>query len=563
MTESLDHEAHQRLLSRRTLIVTAAGAAAVGLMARVATAAPANRAGAGNERGQTAKQGGTAVYLLGQEGSHLVPSFSSLSTVIVPTAPFFNGLTKPDGDLAPIPDLAESWAVSDDGLQYTFTLRQGVTWHDGQPFTAADVKFTWELISHPENTSAAQLYSFFSVLEGANEFHTGTANEITGVKVIDDYTLQATLTTPSAPFLTIGSNQYIVPKHVLGEIAVGDILTSDYARNPIGTGPFVFQAWNTGDSIIAAANENYFDGRPNLDQLVLRFGGDLDGNAIISALKAGEVNAAAVPLEFLDVIKDDPDLRVLQKPGRANQYIEFNLTSQFFNDLNVRKALSFALNRAEISELTWQNRSKIYNSVFPYDWWPTKQDTTMFDNDQTQAAALLDAAGWVAGSDGIREKDGVRFSFTLYAFDQPWWLVVQQQWKALGVEANLEIVDWPTMSTQFYLTHQFDAVALNVPYTLYTDPHYALPGYFLSANNRNSYNNPKSDELILGAAAISDQTERQKLYYEWQEVIAQDVPHLWLGNPDQVYAYTVNLSAPDRVSDYFAFREIRDWAFTE
>ncbi|MEA2525487.1 MAG: peptide/nickel transport system substrate-binding protein [Thermomicrobiales bacterium] len=553
-----------RHLTRRRFL-REAGVATAGLGALGVQTAAAGPIGSGTAPRRATfqdekRQGGTAIYLVGQEGAHIFPSFSSLSTVIVPSAPFFNGLTRPGLEREPTPDLAESWTVSEDGKTYVFTLRQGVTWHDGQPFTAHDVKFTWEIIAHPDNTTGAQLYNFFALLEGAPEFRSGAATEITGVKVVDDYTLEARLTAASAPFLTIGSNQYIVPKHVLADVPVAKMLEHPFARAPIGTGPFVFEAWNAGDSIIGKAYDNHFAGRPALDTIVQRLVA-LDANSLVTALKSGEVNAANLTLDALDALEGSSDLRIIQKGGQANQYIEFNLANPLFADLKVRKALSFALNRQAIADLAWNGRAKIYNSVFPYDWWPTKQDTTIFDNDPAQAAQLLDEAGWVLGSSGLREKDGQSLSFTMHAFDQVWWQIVQQQWKEIGVEAKLEIVDWPTMSTQFYLNHKFEAVALHIPYTLYTDPHYALPGYFLSANNRNSYNNPRSDELILAAAATSNQEERQALYYEWQEVIAQDVPHLWIGNPDQAYAYAANLIAPERTSSYFELRDAKDWYF--
>lgn len=550
-----------RTISRRRLLGTAAATAGVAALGfDSAHAAPWSKSQLTGHAQET-KQGGTAIYLVGQEGSHLIPSLSSFSTVIVPTAPFFNGLTRPGLDREPTPDLAESWTVSEDGLVYTFTLRKDVTWHDGQPFTANDVKFTWEVIGHPDNATSAQLFNFFSLLAGAPDYRAGNATEITGVKVVDDYTLEATLTAPSAPFLTIASNQFIIPKHILGETPVASLAESEYARAPIGTGPFKFEAWNAGDSIIGTAYEQHFAGRPVLDKIVLRVVG-LDANALVTAFKAGELNAADIGLTVYDTLQGDDSVRTIEKSGQANQYIEFNFKSQFFQDLNVRKALSYGLNRQAIVDLVWNGRAKIYNSVFPFDWWPTKQDTTIFDNDAEQAKALLDAAGWTVGSDGIREKDGVKFSFTLYSLAGDHWLVVQQQWKEIGIDAKVETVDFPTLSTQYYLTKIFDAVALTIPYTLYTDPHYSLPGYFLSANNRNSYNNPKSDELILAAAATSDQEQRKQLYYEWQEVIAADVPHLWIGNPDQTFAFSANLNAPDRSSLYFEWREVKDWALT-
>lgn len=549
--------------NRRRLLQAgiASGASALAVRAGLTAAAPLDATAAFRAALQSESQGGTAIYYIGQEGAHIFPSFSSFSTVIEPTAPFFNGLTRPGPEREPTPDLAESWTVSDDGTTYVFTLRQDVLWHDGEPFTAHDVKFTWEIIGHPDNAGSSQLFNFFSLLEGAPEYRAGEAQEIAGVKVLDDYTIEATLSAPSAPFLTIASNQFIVPRHVLAEVPVAEMLEHPFARAPIGTGPFAFEAWNAGDSIVGRAFDQHFAGRPALDQVVLKLPG-LEDNAMVTALKAGELNAAEISLEALDSLQGDPAVRLIQKPGQANQYIEFNFRSPFFQDLNVRKALSYALNRQAIADLAWQGRARIYNSVFPYDWWPTKTDTTLFDNDVEQAKALLDEAGWVVGASGLREKDGVPFSFPMYSLQDPWWLIVQQQWREIGVEARVEYVDFPTLRDQYYLTKVFDAVALTIPYSLYTDPHYSLPGYFLGANNRNSYQNPKSDELILAAAATGDQEERKRLYHEWQEVIAQDVPHLWIGNPDQAYAYTANLQAPERTSSYFEWREVKDWRYS-
>lgn len=508
------------------------------------------------------REGGTIIYDVRQEGSHLVPPFSSFSTVIEPTVAFFSGLTQPGADLTPEPDLAESWEENEDGTHYVFHLREGVTFHDGQPFTANDVKFTWELIAHPENLSSAQLFSFFQPITGAQAFRDGQAEEVEGITVVDDLTVEVTLDQPWAPFLTIGSNQYIVPRHILGEVPVSEILEHEYARNPVGTGPFRFVAWQAGDSYIGEAFEDYYAGRPAADTLVLRTSG-LDDNGIITALRSGELNAGKISLVGLDSLEGDPSIQIRQGPGLENRYIEFNLAKPLFQDVNVRKALSYALRRQELVDAIWQGRATIYNSPFPYDWDVTKTDTTLYDNDPEEAARLLDEAGWTLGDDGIREKDGEKFSFTLHTQSQDWPLVIQQQWREAGIDAQVEYLDFPTLQSQFYTTEVFDAIAMWVPYSYYTDPHYALPGYFLSANNRNSYENPKSDELIMAAASTVDREERVRLYHEWQEVIAQDVPHLWIGNPDEVTAYSAGLVVPDLPTNYLRWRKVGDWFWSE
>jgi len=548
----------EALVSRRSFLqhVGVAGAAAG------AFAASGHCAWAAGQGDPERREGGTIIYDLRQEGSHLVPAFSSFSTVIEPTVAFFNGLTRPGPELEPEPDLAESWDVNENGTHCVFHLREGVTFHDGQPLTANDVKFTWELIAHPENVSAAQLYSFFSTITGAEAFHVGDVVEITGIKVVDDLTLDVTLDTTWAPFLTIGSGQYIVPKHILGEVPVGEILEHEYARHPIGTGPFRFVAWQAGDNYIGEAFEDYYQGRPAADQLVMRIA-NLDDNTKITALRSGELNGAQISLFNLDAIQGDRSVQIRQNPGRHNRYIEFNLAKPLFQDPRVRKALSYGLNRQAIVDAVWQGQATIYNSPFPYHWEVTKQDTTMFDGDPEQAAQLLDEAGWTMGDDGIREKDGQKFSFTMHTQSQDYPIVVQQQWKEIGVDAQVVYLDFPTLQTQFYTTGEFDAVAMWVPYYLYPDPHYALPGYFLSANNRNSYNNPESDRLIIAAASTIDPEERKRLYYEWQELIAQDIPHLWIGNPDEIAVYSAGLVLPERPSAYLTWREIDDWYWAE
>jgi len=547
----------ESLLSRRSFLQQAGVAGAAGVLATSGLGGGRAFAQETPER----REGGTIIYDVQQEGAHLIP-VSAFSTLIEPTVPFYSGLTRPGPELEPEPDLAESWDVNEDGTLYTFHLREGVTWHDGEAFSANDVKFTWEVIAHPDNLTAAQLYSFISKITGAEAFHAGEAEEITGITVIDDLTVEVALDSPWAPFFTIGTGQYVIPQHILGEVPVADLLEHEFARSPVGTGPFKFVAWQAGNNIIGEAFPEYYAGRPAADQVVLRVV-SLDDNTKITALRTGELNAARVSLVGLDSIGDDPDINVLQKPGRENRYIEFNLAKPIFADLNVRKALSYGLNRQGIVDAIWQGRATIYNSPFPYDWAVTNKETTIFDNDPEQAAQLLDEAGWVLGDDGIREKDGEKFSFTVHTQSQDWPLVVQQQWKELGVDAKVEYLDFPTLQSQFYTTEIFDAIAMWVPYSLYTDPHYSLPGYFLSANNRNSYDNPKSDELITAAASTIDPDERVRLYHEWQEVIAQDVPHLWIGNPDEINVYSAGLVVPERGSGYLTWREVADWFWSE
>jgi len=544
---------HRSAFSRRSFV---GGAAALAGAVLYGSATPAP--GAAQETSPTPAYGGTIIIGGGAASPHLIPSVNASSVYIGATVPFYSGLTAPGPDFSPQPDLAEGWTVSDDGLVFIFNLRPNVTFHDGAPFTAADVKFTWELIADPLNVTAVQLYDFFSNIDGAVAYHNGEADEITGIRIVDDLTLEVTLIAPWAPFLTIGTAQYILPAHILADVPADQIVSHSFARQPVGTGPFVFQEWEADNFIRSTAFENYWRGRPYADVLIQR-ALTLDNNTTIPALESNDVNVAALSLTVIDSLPAEPSVQVRQRAGLANQYVEFNLAKPKLQDVRVRKALSYAINRQQIVDTVWQGRAQIYNSVFPYDWWATKQDTTLFDNDVEQAKALLDEAGWVVGEDGIREKDGEKLSFVFHAIVQDWSLIVQQQWRDIGVDAIFEFTQWATFSEQFYFKGEFEVFGMNVPYSLYADPHYALPGYFHSQGNRNEYRNPLSDELIDQAASSYDVEERKASYYEWQEVIAQDLPHLWIANPNIAWAYSPGLVVPERSGSHWELREIYSW----
>src|SRR3972149_3834707 len=150
----------------------------------------------------------------------LNPILTPVSTTIFTTPLIYNGLTRPGDGMEPLPDLAGSWDISADGLTFTFHLRNGVKWHDGQPFTARDVKYSWEATCHPDNTTGRQICGFFSRVKGATDFTAGKATEIAGIKVLDDQTVQVEMTAIYAPFLTISAGQMIIPKHIWESVPV-------------------------------------------------------------------------------------------------------------------------------------------------------------------------------------------------------------------------------------------------------------------------------------------------------------------------------------------------------
>jgi peptide/nickel transport system substrate-binding protein len=537
--------------------VLGAGAAIGGLwLASCAGAAPQG----GPSASGGPKRGGQAVIYVNHPDT-LNPIISPVSTTIYNTPFFFNGLTRPGDDYTPLPDLAESWTGSPDNKVFTFKLRRDVKFHDGKPFTADDVKFSWELYAHPENVAGRQIGNFFSRIAGAPDWTSGKAREITGIKVVDPYTVEVTLTQVYAPFLTIAAGQMIVPKHVWQSVAVKDFAAHPTSRKPIGTGPFVSDSWTTNESIVMHAYDGYHFGRPWLDRIVSQAVADQATG--FGLLKAGEIDLmglyASVPIDNFEEARSDPQLEARPLPGLANMYAEFNFRDPLFQDVRVRKALSYAADRKAIRDGLWRGQATHVNGPIHPAFWAANPSTTTFDGDVAKANDLFAQAGWKRGADGILEKDGQKLRFKMQSIQRDYDVALQDQWKKVGVDAQVERMDFGSFWAPLYLQGKTQLATLNLPFGLYLDPDYPLTGYFHSALNRNKYKNEKIDALIGQATATENRDERKRIYADFQETLAQDVPHLWVGVPNEIWGIRKALVIPKKPVGYLTIRSARDW----
>jgi peptide/nickel transport system substrate-binding protein len=506
------------------------------------------------------KRGGQAVIYVNHPDT-LNPIISPVSTTIYNTPFFFNGLTRPGDDYTPLPDLAESWTASPDNKVFTFKLRRDVKFHDGQPFTADDVKFSWELYAHPENVTGRQIGNFFSRIAGAPDWIGGKAREISGIKVVDPYTVEVTLTQVYAPFLTIAAGQMIVPKHVWQSVAVKDFAAHPASRKPIGTGPFVSDSWTTNESIVMRAYDGYHFGRPWLDRIISQ--AVADQTTGFGLLKAGELDVmglyASVPIDNYEEARSDPQLEARPLPGLANMYAEFNFRDPLFQDVRVRKALSYAADRKAIRDGLWRGQATHINAPIHPAFWAANLATTTFDADAAKANDLFAQAGWRRGADGILEKEGQKLRFKMQSIQRDYDVALQDQWKKVGVDAQVERMDFGSFWAPLYLQGKTQLATLNLPFGLYLDPDYPLTGYFHSALNLNKYKNEKIDTLIGQATATENRDERKRIYADFQETLAQDVPHLWIGVPNEIWGIRKGLVIPNKPVGYLTIRAARDW----
>ncbi len=289
-------------------------------------------------------------------------------------------------------DLAESWAISDDKLTWTFNLRKGVTWHDGEPFTANDVKFTIELCFNPKNSMAPCHYvTAVAGAVGVEEYQAGTATEITGVKVVDDTTISFTFKDPNSLFPTSISELFIVPQHLLKDIPPEGMKTAEYWKtSQVGTGPFKWDKYTAGVSTELVAFENYWRGKPKLDRIIRRHFED-PASALL-AFDAGEIHMTYITADEVARERENPDAVVLPGNSGVDNALQFNPAKYpEFAKKEVRQALMMAIDRASIIDQIYGGAASIVPCLYGLP--NLIGDIEPIPYDPAAAKAMVEAAG--------------------------------------------------------------------------------------------------------------------------------------------------------------------------
>ncbi len=345
-----------------------------------------------------AQQGGSAVVSFQDDVSTLDPAigydwqnWSIIKSIFDGLMDYVPGTT----DL--VPHLAASYTVSDDGLTYTFALRDDVKFHNGRPFVAQDVKYSLERTLNPATQSPGQ--GFYFTIAGAQEFVDGTAPEVSGIVVLDDHTVQFTTTEPDASFLhKLGLNfAHIVPQEAV-EAAKGD-----FGHQPIGTGGFMLKEWVLGQRIVLERNPDYFEaGLPHLDELTFQVG--VDPNVAFLRLQRGEVDILGdgIPSARYTEVMADPTWSKQVSIGEQMQtgYVTINVEMEPFTDVRVRQALNMAINKDRIVRIL-NNRAVPATQILPPLFESYDSDYAGYPYDVAAAKALLAEAGYPNGFDTV------------------------------------------------------------------------------------------------------------------------------------------------------------------
>ena len=469
---------------------------------------------------------GKIVFALGGEISIINPILSADSASSAVEGPIFNGLTKINEKLEIVPDLAKSWDVSKDGKTFTFHLRKDVLWHDGKQFTAQDVKFTFASILDPKVNSVRR--SDY-IIDG----------KPIKWSVADKYTVEAVLPKPFAPFLS-SAGMSILPMHILkGQ----DINMSSFNQHPVGTGPFKFKEWVSGDHVSLVRNEKYYMGRPLLAEIINKI--IPDENSRLIALEAGEIDESDIPAKDIDRVKKLPGVNVFEYDALTYTYLGLNLASPVFSDKRVRQALAYATDRRQLIALIFRGlASPAYSPSSPVSW-AYESDVSRYLFDRRKAENLLDSAGWKRSGEGIRQKNGKLLEFTVLVNQgnkerEKAAVILQWQYKKIGVKVNVRVMEWSAMLKILNANKDpknFDAVIIG--WSLGIDPdQYSIwhSSQYPAGLNFVKYKNPNIDKLLESGRTTMSKEGRKQIYSQLQKIIADDQPYIFLWYPKAVVA---------------------------
>jgi peptide/nickel transport system substrate-binding protein len=498
---------------------------------------------------QAQKSGGTLVMLVQPEPPSLASYLSTSGPIGLVAPKIYDGLLDYDKDLKAVPSLAESWNVSDDGKTVTFNLRKGVKWHDGKPFTSADVQFT-----------------IMNVLKKVHPRGPNSFKEVTKIETPDAHTAMFRLANP-APYMMRSFGAYespIVPRHLLdGQ----DLKSAPIANKPVGTGAFKFVEWKKGQYIRLDKNPNYWKkDLPYLDRIVARF--IPDASTRTAAMEKGEVHYGAYgAIPNVDVVR----LRKLKNIGVTTDgyaminpmsLIEFNTTTPPFNNSAIRKAISLTLDRKFLIDNVWFGYGKPATSALSSSYAATGLYAEGMPNypatpDVEAAKKLLDDAGIKPDANGVRAKAVL----DLIPYGEDWRRAGEYMKQALGdigIKLDLRYEDVPTWLKRVYANYDF---RMNVNYF------YQLPDPVLGVHrhygtdqirkgthfvNSSRYSNPKLDKLLSDGAKEPDATKRSAIYKEIQEILANDMPVVNLHEMKFVTVFNSKLKGHD-VSGFGAY----------
>lgn len=435
----------------------------------------------------------------------------------------YDTLVKRDSKGNIYPGLAESWKYLDNRT-LEMKLRKGVKFHNGDELKASDVVFTLKRAK-----TSPSIMTYFG--------------EIEDVKATDNYTVVIKTKKPFGPFLMYLAHQGV---GILSEKAVTSA-GKDYAHKPVGTGPFSFVSWRAGDRIVLKANPNYYNGKPQVDNLVFRV--ITEGSSRTIALETGEIDIAydIDPID-LPIVKSNSKLKLYQKPASTIHYLGFNTKKAPFNKKEVRQAVAYAINIDDILAVAYQGAATKANSPLPPSTIGYDKNSKEYKVNIAKAKELLAKAGY---PNGFKTKIWLNDNTIRKDIS----VIVQDQLKQIGIDVEIEVMEWGTYLDRLNRgEHQMYLLG----WSSNPDADGALYSIYHSKNSGSNYafyNNPEVDKMLDNARQSTDTNERIGIYKKLQGVLQEELPMYILAYPDNIVGTRKNIEnfELDSQSEYVLF----------
>ena len=503
--------------SRRQVIKAAAVA---GLIPVLSSSTVAARAAALAQDAQPVK-GGTFVTLGHEVVDTLSPDNEGSTVGWVTIVQMFDSLYSVNENFELEPMLAESYETSADGKTYTFKLVSGVKFHNGDEFTSADVKYTYDWIKDPANAS----------------LRAGDFGLVDSVEAPDPLTVVVKLKDADVTFMVNVATTLIYPAKYHAEIG-----ENDFKGKPVGTGPFKLKDWIPAQSTTLEANDDYFRGRPNFDTWRIDVVPEAAGR--LAALESGKADNSIWSLSAEDntSLKDSGNFTVYETVSDGVNHFPLNNRHPALSDKAVRQALLYTLDRQSFVDDVYLGQGQIATSnMSPSLGKFYNPNVKKYEHDPETAKKLLDEAGWVPGKDGVREKDGTKLAFTLWIIQgdtqrRPEAELAQQWWKEIGAEVKLQESNAVLAGL---MDDNYDAALFNWVYSGNGgDPDARDTLTSTGANNFSHFSNAEVDDLLNKGILEQDEAKRIEIYNRVQEIVAEEVPFLFLLYPTWVTFYS-------------------------
>lgn len=468
---------------------------------------------------------------ISSDPGHLNPAITTSGATHTASELLYNGLVALDEEGEPVPELAEDWTIEEDGALYRFQLRADVVWHDGEPFTSADVKYTFEEV----------------LLELHARTQASLSPVLTSIETPDEHTVEFHFNQPYAPLLQQlnVTEAPILPRHIYEGT---DPNENPANTEPVGTGPFAFVSYEPGSEIRFQANDEYFkEGMPSLDEVVMRVIPD-EATQVLS-LESGDIdflwNVPGPELERIEASADIETGQTQSNPGGSNciMTVSFNLDRPILSDIRVRRAIAHALDREAFVEQITFGQGKVADAPISSGIsWAHADTVDLPEYDAQAAGSLLEEAGWVEGDGGTRVASGVegvedgtplRIDFLHFPTFSKYGELYREHLRQVGIDVELRPLEPPVFATTVFAEDDFDTNVIS--YCNGPDPEVGVRRMYDSEQigdvpftNAAHYSNPEVDRLFDEAVRAVDREARGDLYEQIQHIVAEDLPYFWL-----------------------------------